>query len=443
MKTPPPITTTDSNDSERSPWASRWMLDPSIDFLNHGSFGACPTAVLEIQQHWRERLEREPVAFMLRELEGQLDAARASVAALLRADSDDLAFISNATTGVSTVLRSLDFARGDEILTTDHTYAACRNALDANATRAGATVVTARVPFPLCNSDEVVDAVLACVTPRTRLALLDHVTSTTGLVWPVERLVRALAERGVDALIDGAHAPGMIPVDLGSLGAAYYTANCHKWLCAPKGAAILHVRRDRQARVRPLVISHGAASPRRDRSRFRLEFDWTGTIDPSAWLCVPDAIQFLEGLLPGGLAALRDRNRAMALGARDVMAKALGVKAPAPDEMIGALATLPLPEATGEGQFPLHIDPLQDALFAQHRIEVPVFCWGPPRHRWIRVAAQAYNSDAQYRRLAAALVDLLRHEAAQPALRRTTLESTAILTSMEALTGSSGSAKTS
>ena len=202
---------------------------------------------------------------------------------------------------MSTVLRSIDFRAGDELLITDHAYNACRNALERAAGAAGARVKVAAVPFPLSGPDAVVEAVLNEVTPRTRLALIDHVTSPTALVFPVARLVAELAARGVDALVDAAHAPGMVPVNLDQTGAAYTTGNFHKWVCAPKGAAFLHVRRDRQRLIHPLVTSHGANSERRDRSRFRLEFDWTGTADPAPYLAVPEALRFLGSLAPGGL----------------------------------------------------------------------------------------------------------------------------------------------
>src|SRR6266852_1841482 len=276
--------------------ARLWTLDPAVTFLNHGSFGACPRPVLEAQQCLRERLERQPVQFLGRDLEALLDDARRVLAAFLGAEPEGLVFVTNATTAVNAVLRSLALAPGDQLLVTDHAYNACRNVLDFVAAAARTEVVVVPVPFPLASADAVIEAVLARVTPRTRLALLDHVTSPTGLVLPIERLVRELTGRGVDTLIDGAHAPGMVPLDLGALGAAYYTGNCHKWLCAPKGAGFLYVRPDRQAGLHPLAISHGHNLPLCGRSRFRAEFDWTGTADPTPALCVPAALRFLGGV---------------------------------------------------------------------------------------------------------------------------------------------------
>jgi isopenicillin-N epimerase len=386
-----------------SPFSALWQLDPEIAFLNHGSFGACPSAVMQVQGQWRERLEREPVRFFLRELDSALAEARESLARLVGADADDLAFVTNSTTGVNTVLRSLSLSPKDELLTTNHVYGACNNALEFTAQQRGARVVMAEVPFPLTSADEVVEAVLRHVTPRTKLLLIDHVTSPTALIFPVQRLVSELAARGVDTLVDGAHAPGMLALDLRALGAAYYTANCHKWLCAPKGSAFLHVRRDRQRQIRPLVISHGAASPRADRSRFRQEMDWTGTHDPSPYLSVPAAIQFLEQLLPGGLPALMMHNRELMLRARAALLQELGIDAPAPADMLGSMVTVPLPRATLRPVRASALEPLQDDLFEHHRIEAPVFRWPSGGAQHLRVTAHAYNSWRDYERLLAAL----------------------------------------
>jgi isopenicillin-N epimerase len=226
----------------------------------------------------------------------------------------------------------------------------------------------------------------------------------------VERVVAAFAERGVDVLVDGAHAPGMLPLDLTAVGAAYYTGNFHKWCCAPKGAALLHVRRDRQDRVRPLVVSHGATASRRDRSRFRLEFDWTGTDDPSAWLAVPDALRFLGGLLPGGWPALRAHNRRVALEQRARLATRLGARLPCPDAMVGSIAAVPLPDSPHASASPQTGDPLQRALFDRHRVEVPIVVWPDAPRRWVRISAQVYNDPSQYARLAEALVEELARE---------------------------------
>jgi isopenicillin-N epimerase len=280
--------------------AAHWTLAPDVVFLNHGSFGACPVPVLERQHQWRSRMERQPLQFFGQDIEGLLDQARADLAQFVGADAEDLAFVANATTGINTVLKSLRFEAGAELLTTNQEYNACRNALDAVAAGGGLRVVVAEVPFPMASPQVAIDAVLAKVSDRTRLVLLDHVVSQTGLIFPIAPLIQALSERGIETLIDGAHAPGMLPLNLHQLGATYYSGNCHKWLCSPKGAAFLYVQRDRQAHVRPLTISHGANSPRRDRSRFRLEFDWVGTDDPTPYLCVSAAIAFLGTLLPGG-----------------------------------------------------------------------------------------------------------------------------------------------
>ena len=385
--------------------ASHWDLDPEVVFLNHGSYGACPRVVLEEQTRLRAHIEREPVRFFVEELEAALDEVKLRLGEFIGANPEDLALVPNATSGVNTVLRSLDLGPTDELLVTDHEYNACRNALDFVAEQAGVAVVVAHIPFPIKDPAQVVAALLSKVTERTRLALFDHMTSATGMVLPVEEIVGRLDERGVDSLVDGAHGPGQLDLDLDGLGAAYYAGNCHKWLCTPKGSALLHVRRDRQDRIRPLSISHGANSTRTDRSRFLIEADWTGTHDPTPFLCIPTAIDAMGGLFPGGWDELRTTNRALALAGRDALLSALGGEAPCPDEMISHLATVLLPEDTTpyEGAYE---DPLQDALLSEYSVQVPVVRWTPLRSRFIRISAQAYNSAEQYEYLAAALTAL-------------------------------------
>ncbi|HEY7206058.1 MAG TPA: aminotransferase class V-fold PLP-dependent enzyme [Methylomirabilota bacterium] len=395
--------------SERE-WAALWPLDPAVTFLNHGSYGACPREVLRHQAALRAEMEAEPVRFLGRDLEERLDVARAALAAFVGADADDLAFVANATGGVNAVLRSLRLAPGDELLTTDHCYQACRNTLDYVAERTGARVVVTPIPFPVVSPQAIVDAVLARATTRTRLALLDHITSPTALVLPIERLIDALASRGIETLVDGAHAPGMVPLDLRRLGAAYYSANCHKWLCTPKGSAFLWVRRDRQADVHPLTISHGAKGERAGRTRFRLEFDWTGTQDPTAWLTVPMAIEYLGGLVPGGWPALMARNRALALDARRVICAAVGIPPACPDEMIGSIASMILPDGPATDLTWRGRDPIQGRLFEGWGFEVPIMRWPGPPKRLLRISAQLYNDATQYGRLAEAVVKELAAE---------------------------------
>jgi isopenicillin-N epimerase len=378
-----------------------WTLDPAITFLNHGSFGATPRVVLEKQTALRAQMEREPVRFFVRELEPLLDDARRTLAAFLGADEKGLAFVPNATAGVNAVLRSLDLDKLDELLVTNHEYNACRNTIDYVAGLVGAKIVVAEIPFPIDSPDVVVERVLAKVTDRTRLLLIDHISSQTALILPVERLVKELAARGIDTLVDGAHAAGFLPLDLRAIGAAYYTGNLHKWVCAPKGAAFLYVHENRRRSIRPIAISHGANASRTDRSHFHLEFDWTGTFDPTAWLSVPAALEFMDS--HGGWPEVMRRNGALALLARDLLCDTLGIAPPAPDSMLGAMAAIPLPDGTQNTAPSLYGDPLQDELLYEHNIEVPIVPWPHPPKRILRISAQLYNELGDYEKLAAAL----------------------------------------
>jgi isopenicillin-N epimerase len=378
--------------------ASLWCLDPSVTYLNHGSFGACPSAVLEVQASLRMEMEREPVDFLVAVLPARLDAAREALAVFLGAAPLDLVFVPNATAGVNAVLRSAILGPGDELLLTNHTYAACRKTADYVAGRTGARVVVAQLPFPCRDEEEIVSSVMTGVSPRTRLALLDHVTSPTALILPIARLVNDLRSRGVDTLVDGAHAPGMVPLRLEALGAAYYTGNAHKWLCAPKGAGFLHVRRDRQAQLHPNIISHGYTVG------FRAEFDWPGTFDPTPWLCVPQALRFIGGLLPGGWPQVMAVNRDLTLKARVLMLESSGVDAPCPDAMIGSMASVPLPPAAvGAPAHRLDCEGLHD-WFRERGIET----WFHPHPLpLLRISAQLYNDLEQFKRLATLLEEAL------------------------------------
>ena len=385
-----------------------WRLDPAVTFLNHGSYGPCPEPVLAVQRALRDRMEAEPVRFLSGDLPGLLDAARHEVAAFLGADPDGLAFVTNATTGVNTVLHSLRFEPGDELVTNDHEYNATINAMRAVAERDGARVVVARIPFPIGDPGKAAAAILGVITDRTRLVLVSQITSPTALILPVADLVAELDRRGIDVLVDGAHAPGMVPLDLDRLGAAYWTGNGHKWLCGPKGAAVLWVRADRRERIHPLVVSHGANETLTDRSRFRAEFDWTGTGDPTAALTLPAAIRWMaEQASDGGWPAVMAANHELALTGRDRLAAALSIPPLAPDSMLGAMAALPVPGLRDDSG----AVELGRRLEEEDRIQVPIGGWPVPAARMaiepeqvlVRISAQRYNEAADYDRLAEAL----------------------------------------
>lgn len=387
--------------------ARHWQLDPSIRFLNHGSFGACPTAVLEYQQELRRRLEAEPVRFMVREYESLLDEARHEVASFLKADPADLVFVNNVTAAINAVLRSLRFQPGDEIVTTNHAYNAAMNAMEFVAGQSGARVIVSEIDLPIEREEHVVEAILDSVSERTKLVVIDHVTSPTAAIFPIGQIVAELAERGIHTLVDGAHTPGMMPLNIPAIGAAFYAGNFHKWVCSPKGAGFLWVRADLRHQIRPLSISHGANSARTDRSRFQIEFDWTGTDDPTAILSVPRAIEYVGSLMPAGWPEVMLRNRLLALDARDILKRALHVEHLVPETMIGSMAVVELPDGDSTEALPLFGDPLQDMLLERYNIEVPVIPWPYPPRRLLRVSAQLYNTHEDYNALAEALVDLL------------------------------------
>lgn len=399
-----------------SPFIDHWTLSRECVFLNHGSFGATPRLVLEAQRAWRDRIEREPVRFFVEEHQSIMDATRRALAAFVRCPWDALALVPNATTAVATVFASTRLERGDEVLITSHEYLACQNSARRLAAAQGGAVRVAQLPFPCASPDAIVDAVLREVSPRTRIALLSHVTSPTALVLPVATLVRELEARGVRTLIDGAHAPGMVGVDLTTLGASYYTANCHKWICSPKGSAFLYVRPDLQATLRPLALSNNAEHPKPGRAQFLTEFDYVGTQDCTAMYAIADALRVMGAMLPGGWDAVMQHNHDLALRGRDILCQRLGIAPAAPDAMLGSIVSLLLPEHDAQRHARLlarptaYADALQDRLLQAWNIQVPVWSVHGSTRRIVRISAQLYNSEEQYHVLADALAHELAHE---------------------------------
>lgn len=370
-----------------------WQLDPEFTFLNHGSYGATPRSVIAEQDRWRVRMEKHPTGFMTYELPTALRAAAAHLAAFVGCNEADLVFVENATVGCNTVLNSLSLSQGDEILVTDHCYAAVRNAADHIARKSGARVVEAEISFPLTGASQIVEAVASKLGPRSRIAILDHVTSPTAVIFPIHELTALCRSAGVRVLIDGAHAPGMLPLDISSMGVDWYVGNCHKWLMAPKGSAFLWADPKAQNEIHPLTISHGY------RSGYTAEFDWIGTRDPSAWLSVPAAIDFHHRM---GGAALRKRNIELACDAATSLAHDWKTQRGTPDQFTGSMATVRLP--LNGGATMERATALRAWLFNSHRIELAISPFAGSL--WARISAQAYNEPGDYQRLAEAIHNL-------------------------------------
>jgi len=387
----------------RSELSKHWILDPNITFLNHGSFGACPKLILDEQTKLRTSLEYDPVTFMESTVRELWAESLVRLSKFINADSEGMTFVTNATSGVNTVLKSLDLKPNDEIIVLDHSYQACWNAVDFITKKTGAKTVVATIPFPIDSNEQIIEEILQKVTDKTRLALVDTVTSPTGLRLPFEELVGELQSRNVDVLLDAAHGPGIVPLDIKKLDPAYVTGNAHKWLCTPKGSAFLYIREDRRNRTRPLSVSHGASVSGTDQERFRFEFDWTGTQDPTAWLCIPSAIDHIGSMLSGGWSAIMDYNTNLAIQGRNLLLEVLGTSKPSPDSMIVGLAAVSLPGSGVLTTSALEPDPLHTLLFEKYRIQVPVFGWSHHNKRYLRIASYLYNSLEEYEYLAEVL----------------------------------------
>ena len=369
-----------------------WMLDPDFLTVNHGSYGAAPLRVLAAQQQWRDRMERQPTRFMGRELPPALRAAAGTLAAFMGAAARDTVFVENATVGCNAVLRSLRLAPGDEVVVFDHGYGAVMKAVRYVTERAGARMVEAIMPFPRTDDDAVVRALVAAIGPRTRLAVLDHITSGSALVLPAAAMVAACHAAGVAVLIDGAHAPGNIDLDLPAIDADWYTGNCHKWLMAPKGCAFLWARADRQHDLHPVTISHGYGDG------YLAEFDWTGTRDMSAYLAVGAALDFHAWL---GGPALRARNAALAAEAAGLLARRLGTETPSGNRAEAAMALVRLP-VSGDVS-PQRALKLRDALLSRGT-DAPIIAIG--NTAWLRVSVQGYNDISDFEQLSKVVLQL-------------------------------------
>lgn len=374
----------------------QYLLRRDIAFLNHGSFGACPRPVFDTYQQWQLQLEAQPVAFLGRDISDHLASARKPLASYLGTHPEQLVFVPNATIGMNIVARSLKLQPGDEVLGTNHEYGAVERTWRFNCAQQGAHYRTQPIPLPVISPDAIVDQLWEGVTDRTRVIVVSHISSPTALVFPVAEICRRARAQGILTAIDGAHAPGQIALDLDTIGADFYTGNCHKWLSSPKGAGFLYARPERQSLLHPLIVSWGWESRAPGPSRFHDYFDWTGTADPAAFLSVPAAIDFqAQHDWPGVRAAChRLVNEARA---RIAALTGLPHIVPDSDEWWGQMCAIPLP--------PCDVVELQRRLYDDYHVEVPLLEWdGRP---YVRVSIQAYNSPADIDRLIDGLSHLL------------------------------------
>ncbi len=368
----------------------QFLLSPDVTFLNHGSFGATPQPVLEAYQRWQLALERQPVAFFQRDLDERMSQARSVTADYLGADPADLHFVRNATVGMNTIARSVPLSPVDEVLTTDHEYGAVDATWDFVCKEKGAKLVKQSVPFPYTTDADFIAVLWSGVTEHTRVISLSHITSPTALTFPVAEICRRAREAGILTVIDGAHAPGQIDLDLNAVGADYYTGNFHKWLCAPKSAGFLHVRPEHAATLYPLIVSWGWVRGESPVDRY----EWKGTDDVTAYLTVPDAIAFQAN---HDWATVREQCHALAVAWRARLIEAIGGKSTSPDDNFVQLFTVELPPCDPVG--------VQDALFYDHRVEVPIIAWGG--RQFVRVSVQAYNTADDLSRLVEGLRTVL------------------------------------
>lgn len=377
-----------------------FLLDPSVAFLNHGSFGATPRPVFSVYQTIQRQLEYQPVEFIGRRSDSMLQAARKVLGEYLNADPADLVFITNATWGVNVVAHSLHLAPGDEILTTDHEYGACVNAWKLACARTGATWIEAQIPLPLPEPSAVVDLIWSKVTPRTRVLYISHITSPTAVTFPVAELCRRARDAGILTVIDGAHAPGQIPLDLTALDVDIYTGNLHKWLCAPKGAGFLYARPEHHEGLHALVTSWGYSGSNtlldmKDDSLLALRHQYQGTRDISAFLSVPAAIDFQE---VHDWPSRRAQCHQLAAEAQRRVAELTGIPAPVPEQSFAQMALCELPPSTD-------LVDLKARLYEDFRVEIPVIEW--QGRKFVRVSIQAYNTVEDVDRLIEGLRDIL------------------------------------
>ena len=357
---------------------------------------------MEKQNEFRLMLESEPLRFFVREFDELIESARSALSAFVNCNVNDLVFATNATVGVNTILRSLEFKSGDNILITDQIYPACRNAVNYIAKKNNLVVIEVKTDLPIKHKEIFADKIISSANNKTCLALIDHISSLPGILAPIELIVKELNIKGIDTLVDGAHAPGMIDLNVDKIGAAYYTGNCHKWMCTPKGSAFLYVREDKQKEIFPLVISRLS-----DEDDFQLKFSWQGTQDYSALLCIPFAIEFISSLYNKGWKEHIENNHNLVFKAAKKICDEFSIEMPYPEDMCGSIYGIPFGKDINLPEQKINIrSEIQEMLFYKYNIEAMISYWRNFPDRLLRIAAQTYNTADQYE----ILIDALKKE---------------------------------
>lgn len=404
---PPPARATDRpadrTVARRAADLDFWPIEPGLTMLNHGSYGVCPRPVIEAHFEFRRLMESDPPKFFIVELERRMDLTRRRLGEFLGVDPDWIAPCGNASIALATCIKNAGIKPGDDLLVTSHEYASGLNELKRMSAREGFRVVTANIPFPIQSQQQAFDAIMEAITPKTRLAIVSHITSATALVLPIDRIVRELRNRGIEVIADGAHTAGQVPVTLRDLPFSWYTGSLHKWLCTPKGTGFMLVPPDKQATFRPMWLSTRAEKGRTDRKLFHCDFDYTGTSDFTASLTVPTAIDTIASLKPGGWPEVMKANHDLAVRGRGLVCEMLGFEPNCPDDMVGSMASIILPEPRNPQPKRLYDDALQDNLRDHHRIQIPIWRFGTQNTRLCRLSAHLYNTLDDYRRLGEAL----------------------------------------
>lgn len=376
--------------------AENWALDASIVYLNHGSFGATPKRVLEKQAAIQKLCEYEAIDFFVEKLQGLVDESKQYLAEFVGTDTNNIVFVNNTTEGVNTILNSITTHAGDEWLITNHNYGACINALKHYAKRNSCKVNIANIPYPVFSPQEIIDSVCNAITPNTKLALIDYVTSASAIIFPVKEIIQLLKAKGIKVLIDAAHAPGMIDFNIEKLQPDFFVANCHKWICSPKGSAFMYVAPEHQSQIFPLVISHFNDSALGSKAHWANQFMFSGTRDYSAFISVKDALQIMPEIAETDWDGIRARNHELVWLAANKIAGVFGLELPCKEEMVGTICNIPMPDGQKpERSFNTNTR-LKKDLMEKYRIEVPIFIFPNAPKQWLRISAQLYNSMEQY-----------------------------------------------